>query len=191
MRLFVCVFIISTTFLLSSFEKKSYISCTFLDTLKKDTLNIDTVGISKALSAEQRYEARKKQYRTIYMWGDNKKPVQINPLGGIAININKIYSHFSKIGKNSRRLQRVFENEYNIERTEVLWKPLTVDLTNLKGDSLFYFQMYFLPKPGFLENASYYEKVEYVVKSMRIYRDSAAIIHERMKLPRWNTVKEQ
>ena len=191
MRLFVCVFFISTTFLLSSFEKKSYISSSFLDTLKKDTLNIDTVGISKALSAEQRYEARKKQYRTIYMWGDNKKPVQINPLGGIAINMNKIYSHFSKIGKNSRRLQRVFENEYNIERTEVLWKPLTVDLTNLKGDSLFYFQMYFLPEPGFLENASYYEKVEYVVKSMRIYRDSAAIIHKRMKLPRWNTVKEQ
>ena len=125
------------------------------------------------------------------MWGDNKKPVQINPLGGIAININKIYSHFSKIGKNSRRLQRVFENEYNIERTEVLWKPLTVDLTNLKGDSLFYFQTYFLPQPGFLENASYYEKVEYVVKSMRIYRDSAAIIHERMKLPRWNSLKEQ
>ncbi|NGM74714.1 hypothetical protein [Sphingobacterium sp. SGL-16] len=112
------------------------------------------------------------------MWGDNKKPVQINPLGGIAININKIYSHFSKIGKNSRRLQRVFENEYNIERTKALWKPLTLDLTNLKGDSLFYFQMYFLPQPGFLENASYYEKVEYVVKSMRIYRDSAAIIHE-------------
>ena len=66
MRLCIFIFFISSIFLLSSFEKKSYISSSFLDTLKKDTLNIDTVGVSKALSAEQRYEARKKQYRTIY-----------------------------------------------------------------------------------------------------------------------------
>lgn len=67
---------------------------------------------------------------------------------------------------------KLFKNEYDIDRTEVLWKPLTVKLTDLRGDSLFYFQMYFLPEPDFLENASYYEKVEYVVKCMRIYRDS-------------------
>lgn len=161
-----------------------------VDTLKKDTLEIDTVGIHKGLTADQKYEARKKQYRTAYMWGDNKKPFIINPLGGIALNINKVYSHFSKIGKNSRRLQKVFKNEYDIDRVEALWKPLTVKLTDLKGDSLFYFQMYFLPEPDFLENATYYEKVEYVVKSMRIYRDSTAVIHQRMKLPKWQEIEQ-
>jgi len=172
---------------LSSF-KQSVISIkeySFQRTVNKDTLQIDTVGINKGLTADQKYKARKKQYRTVYMWGDNKKPLSINPLGGILININKVYSHFSKIGKNSRRLQKVFKNEYDIDRTEALWKPLTVKLTELKGDSLFYFQMYFLPEPDFLENATYYEKVEYVVKSMRIYRDSTEVIHQRMKLPKW------
>jgi hypothetical protein len=159
------------------------------DTVDKDTLNIDTVGIS--ITIAQKYEARKRQYRTAYMWGDNKKPFLINPLGGIALNINKVYSHFSKIGKNSRRLEKLFQREFEIDSIEVLWKPLTVKLTDLKGDSLFYFQMYFLPEPGFLENATYYEKVEYVVKSMRIYRDSASLIHQRMKLPKWQEIKQK
>lgn len=49
--------------------------------------------------------------------------------------------------------------------------------------------MYFIPEPDFLVNATYYEKVEYVVKSMRIYRDSTEVIHQRMKLPKWEHVK--
>jgi hypothetical protein len=188
------IFITSITFcllFLSSFKPNgiSMIKYSFQDTVKRDTLEIDTVGINKGLTPDQKYEARKKQYRTAYMWGDNKNPVIINPLGGIAININKVYSHFTKKGKNSRRLMKLFKNEYDIDRTEVLWKPLTVKLTDLRGDSLFYFQMYFLPEPDFLENASYYEKVEYVVKCMRVYRDSTEKIHQTMKLPKWEHVK--
>lgn len=166
----------------------TYMPKTAVDTLKNDTLDIDTVSI-KLLTAQEKYDKKKKEHRTAYMWGDNKKPVTINPLGGIAININKLFSSFSKIGKRSRRLQRVFKREYEIETTEALWKPLTVKLTNLKGDSLFYFQMYFLPEPGFLEESSYYQKVEYVVKCMRVYRDSSAIIHQRMRLPSYEQIK--
>lgn len=195
MRLILFVFGVLSIVFLSSFKKMelghkiftTYLDTIKKDTIKKDTLNIDTVSIG--ITVAQKYEARNKQYRTAYMWGHNKNTVQINPFGGIAININKLYSHFSKKGKNSRRLIKLFKNEFDIDSTEVLWQPLTVKLTELKGDSLFYFQMYFLPEPGFLENATYYEKVEYVVKSMRIYRDSAAVIHERMRLPRWKDIK--
>lgn len=124
---------------LSSFKPNdiSIMKYTFQDTVKRDTLEIDTVGINKGLTPDQKYEARKKQYRTAYMWGDNKNPVIINPLGGIAININKLYSHFSKKGKNSRRLMKLFKNEYDIDRTEVLCKPLTVKLTDLRDSILF------------------------------------------------------
>ncbi|MCA5006216.1 hypothetical protein [Sphingobacterium bovistauri] len=159
---------------------------TILDTIKRDTLEMDTISVVKETTPEQKHNARKSQYRTAYLWGDNKKPIAINPLGGVAISINKLYSHLSKLGKNSRRLQRVFDRELEQDKAELMWKPLTVDLTKLKGDSLFYFQMYFLPTSDFLERATYYEKVEYVTKSMRIYRDSAAVIHERMRLPKWN-----
>lgn len=186
MRLILFVFCIFLMVFLSSFKKvmPPYVFLTHnLDTVKKDTLNIDTVSIG--ITIAQKQEARKRQYRTAYMWGDNKKPFTINPFGGIAININKVYSHFSKKGKNSRRLMNLFKNEFDMDSVNVLWKPLTVKLTDLRGDSLFYFQMYFLPEPGFLENATYYEKVEYVIKSMRVYRDSTDVIHERMRLPRW------
>lgn len=196
MRLILLVFCVLTIFSLSSFKRtipsdnisSNHLDTVNKDTVKNDTLDIDTVSIG--ITVAQKYEARKRQYRTAYMWGDNKKPLKINPLGGIAVNINKLYSHFSKKGKNSRRVMRLFEDEFTIDSTNVLWKPLTVKLTNLKGDSLFYFQMYFLPKPGFLENSTYYEKVEYVVKSMRIYRDSVAVIHESMKLPKWQPAEK-
>lgn len=191
MRLLVFIFCVLTILFLSSFKRNIDFNASHaaLDTIDKDTLDIDTVSITKKFGPDEKYELRKKAYREIYMWGDNKKPISINPFGGIAVSINKLYSHFSKIGKNSRRLQRVFKNEYDIDRVEVLWKPLTVKLTGLKGDSLFYFQMYFLPAPGFLEKATYYEKVEYVVKSMRIYRDSSTVIHQRMKLPKYKDIK--
>lgn len=185
MRLLILFFCVANLLFLSSFKHTCslvFASSSNMDTLKKDTLAIDTVGIS--ITVAQKYEARKKQYRTAYLWGDNRKALLINPLGGIALNINKVYSHFSKKGKNSRRLMNVLKNEYDLDSIEVQWKPLTVKLTDLKGDSLFYFQMYFLPKPGFLENSTYYEKVEYVVKSLRIYRDSTEVIHNKMRLPK-------
>lgn len=192
MKAILFTFVIFCILSLSSFRNsfKPIDRDSSVDTLKRDTLEIDTVGINKGLTADQKYKARKNHYRTAYMWGDNKKPFIINPLGGIALNINKLYSHFSKKGKNSRRLMKLFKNEYDIDRTEILWKPLTVKLTDLKGDSLFYFQMYFLPEPDFLENATYYEKVEYVVKSMRMYCDSTDVVHQRMKLPKWQ-IKEK
>lgn len=155
-----------------------------LDTISKDTLDIDTVSISKILSPEEKFNQKKKQNRTIYMWGDNKKPFAKNPYGGILININKVFSHFTRLGKQSRRLQNVFNKELEQDKVEALWMPLTVKLTPLKGDSLFYFQMYFLPKSDFLENATYYEKVEYIVQSLRVYRDSTEVILQRMKLPK-------
>lgn len=197
MRLILFVFCIVLMVFLSSFKKvmpqydilTNNLDTVKKDTIKKDTLAIDTVSIG--ITIAQKQEARKRQYRTAYMWGDNKKPLGVNPKGGLALNINKLFSHFSKKGKNSRRLMSLFKNEFDMDSVNVLWKPLTVKLTDLRGDSLFYFQMYFLPEPGFLENSSYYEKVEYVTKSMRIYRDSASVIHERMKLPKWKgTIKE-
>lgn len=157
----------------------------FQDTLKRDTLEMDTISIIRELlSPDSIFEQRKKEYRTIYLWGDNKKPVQINPMGGILISINKIYSHFSKGGKQARRLQKVFEREHNDDLVNAIWKPYTVKFTPLKGDSLFVFQNYFQPNYKWFSEATHYEKLEYIVISMRVYRDSTAMIHDALRLPK-------
>lgn len=151
--------------------------------VQNDTLSIDTIAIRKELlSPDSIYRKKQKEHRTIYLWGDNKKPIQINPFGGIIIN--KVYSHFSKKGKESRRLQRVFNVEYNADLINAIWRPYTVEFTELKGDSLFVFQTYFLPEYRWFSKATHYEKVEYVIRSMRTYRDSSAFIHRSLQLPK-------
>ena len=163
----------------------------FIDTVRKDTLNIDTLSIQKSLTAEQKYKRNQHTNRTAYLWGDNKKIAKTNPKGGMLFSINKLYSHFTKKGKQSRRLIRFFENDYDQDKIERLWKPLTVDLTKLKGDSLFYFQMYFQPSSEFLETSEYHEKVAYVVKAMRVYRDSTEYIHQKMRLPKIDAILDK
>lgn len=158
------------------------------DTLRRDTLMIDTVSIHRELlSADSMYRLKQKEHRTIYLWGDNKKPVTINPFGGIAININKLYSHFSKKGKQSRRLQKVFDSELNADLVNGIWKPYTVKYTGLKGDSLFVFQTYFQPEYKSFRDGTHYEKLYYIIQSMRAYRESTEKIHGTMRLPKLNS----
>lgn len=157
------------------------------DTLKRDTLRIDTISISRELlTADSIFRFKQKEYRIIYLRGDNKKPVQINPLGGILININKIFNHFSKEGKQARRLQHVFKKEYNDDLVNGLWKPYAAKYTGLKGDSLFVFQTYFKPDYKLFSEASHYEKLYYILQAMRVYGDSSSMIHETMRLPKIN-----
>ena len=100
------------------------------------------------------------------------------------ININKVFSHFSRIGKQSRRLQRVFKRELDEDLINVIWKPYTVKFTPLKGDSLFVFQNYFQPPYSWFSKASHYQKLEYIMHSLRSYQDSTEIIHKHYRLPK-------
>ena len=154
------------------------------DTIK-DTLGIDTIHIGmKVLSPQAAFREKQKEYRLIYFWGDNKNPIQINPFGGILINVNKVYNHFSKNGKAARRLQQVFNTQLNMDLINEIWKPYTNKYTPLKGDSLFVFQTYFQPEYTYFCNATHYEKLEYIFRSMRVYRDSSTVIHNLVRLPK-------
>jgi len=153
--------------------------------ISRDTLKMDTVAIAREkLAPDSIYKKKQQEYRTIYLWGDNKKPIQINPLGGILININKVYSHFSKKGKESRRLQRIFKAEHEDDLINTIWRPYTVDYAPLKGDSLLVFQTYFKPSYKWFSKATHYEKLAYITASMRLYRDSTEMIHQALKLPK-------
>ena len=169
----------------SSILKEDAMGLSIKDTLERDTLEVDTVTVSRSvLNADSAFLLKQKDHRSIYLWGDNKKPISINPFGGILININKIFSHFSRIGKQSRRLQRVFKSELDEDLINEIWKPYTIKFTTLKGDSLFVFQNYFQPPYSWFSKASHYQKLEYIMYSLRAYNDSTEVIHEYYRLPK-------
>lgn len=60
---------------------------TIKDSIDRDTLQVDTVTILRGvLSADSMFRLKKNDHRSIYLWGDNKKAIGVNPLGGILIN---------------------------------------------------------------------------------------------------------
>ncbi len=174
-----------------AFSDRTMLSCTSLyawntslDTLKQDTLRIDTVFINREIASPlEKFEKKKEDYKQIYFWGDNKNMVTVPITGGIMININKLYNHLSRRGKASRRMQRVFEREYEDDLVNEIWRPLVKEYSKLQGDTLEKFMIYYKPSLVFLSDATPYERVAYLTQSLKNYKDSVSIILERLKLP--------
>lgn len=152
------------------------------DTLYKDTLLIEEIIIDKRVDALEKLEAKKEYHKEMYWRGDDKNMVTIPITGGIAINIQKVYNHFSRRGKGARRLQQTFEREYEDDLVESIWNPLLLSYTTLQGDSLAKFNLYSKPSLEFLSQASHYERVEYLLRTYQNYLDSTDVIHRRFSL---------
>lgn len=121
---------------LASGKEKYAVHVNKVDTITKDTLSIDEILIERKLkSSLEKFEQKKEDHRMIYLLGDNKKPFIITPIG-IGANLNRIYNHFSKSGKQSRKLQRLFEKEYEDDLINDIWKSYTEEFSGLSGDSL-------------------------------------------------------
>lgn len=150
------------------------------DSITRDTLAIEEVVVNKRSDALANFEAKKAYHKEIYYLGDDSNMIMFGL--GIAVNIQKVYNHFSRRGKGSRRLQRQFEREYEDDLVNEIWNPLIAEYTTLQGDSLAKFNLYSKPTLDFLAQCSYYERVAYVLEQLKNYRDSAAIIHERFDL---------
>lgn len=153
-----------------------------IDTLAKDTLVIDEVVIDKRVDALEKFETKKAYHKEIYLLGDNKNMVTLPHTGGLAINIQKLFNHFSKRGKGARRLQRTFEREYEEDLARAIWDPLLEEYTTLRGDSLAKFNLYCKPSFKFLSEASHYERVAYLLRNFKNYSDSTEAIHRRFSL---------
>jgi len=150
------------------------------DSITRDTLAIEEVVVNKRSDALTNFEAKKAYHKEIYSLGDDNNMIIFGL--GIGVNIQKVYNHFSRRGKGSRRLQRQFEREYEEDLVNEIWDPLIAEYTTLQGDSLAKFNLYSKPTLDFLTQCSYYERVAYVLEQLKNYRDSAAIIHERFDL---------
>lgn len=148
----------------------------------KDTIRLNSVIVNKdMLNAKQRYEQKKEDYRLIYFWGDTKGMLGFS--NGLSLNLNKLYNKFSKKGRDSRRLQRVFEKEYIQDLVLEKWLPLTKEYTNLENDSLAVFRSYYQPQISWINDCDDYERIAYIVNCLKNYKDSATYIHFIMAIP--------
>jgi len=148
----------------------------------KDTIRLNSVIVNKdRLNAKQRYEQKKEDYRLIYFWGDTKDMLGFS--NGLSLNLNKLYNKFSKKGRDSRRLQRVFEKEYIQDLVLEKWLPLTKEYTNLENDSLAVFRSYYQPQISWINDCDDYERIAYIVNCLKNYKDSATYIHFIMAIP--------
>jgi len=177
----VCFFSLLGVLSSMSFPYESPLSF-WLDTIGKDTIEIEEIKIEKALpTLEEKFEQKKTDYRTIYLLGDNKKPFFISRTG-IGANLNKIYNHFSKSGIKARKLQRFFENEYEDDSMNEIWKPYSVEFSGLKSDSLQDFQIYYKPTFSWIVQASHYDRIYYIKTKLKNYLDSVEAIRSKLRL---------
>lgn len=152
--------------------------------IRGDTLQLDTIQIKpQDVTAEDKFEQKKIAYKSIYFWGDTKDMVTLPHQGGLAVNLNKLYNKLSRKGRNSRKLQRKFEQEYELDLIREEWFPLTHEYTLLSGDSLSNFRIYYQPSLQWLRTHGRYEKVAYIQQCLDNYMDSVSIIHDLLRLP--------
>ena len=160
----------------------------YTDTIKipRDTIGIEEVVVKReVLTPEEQFERNKKEYRIIYLHGDNSKIVEgfsIFP-PAIVLNINKIYNHFSASGKRARRFQQVLEDDFMQDKVRESWHPLTQKLTRLEGQELEDFRRYYQPEFAWWVRTEEYERLDYVFKKLKTYRDSSVYIREYLLLP--------
>lgn len=157
---------------------------TYQDTVKHDTLSIDTVFVTrKTLSSLDKYEIKKLAHKEIYFLGDNKNMVTLPTSGGLAVNLNKLYNHLSNRGKGSRRLQRLFDREYEEDLVNEIWDPLLKEHAQLQGDTLKYFAIHARPSYAWIVSATHYEQVAYLLERQRTYQDSVNLLMEEYSFP--------
>ncbi|MBB2952831.1 hypothetical protein [Sphingobacterium sp. JUb56] len=153
--------------------------------INQDTNILDTALIvGEKLTAEEKMAEKQVTYKSIYFWGDTKNMVTLPYQGGLAVNLNKLYNLLSKKGRASRRLQRLFEREFEQDKVLAQWTALTEAYTPLTGDSLVKFRSYYEPSSKWLRKADHYDQIAYVQHSLKNYLDSVEIIHQRLSLPK-------
>ena len=120
----------------------------------------------KRLTPLQKFEQNKADYKQIYRIGDDKNAFGFG--GGIegillTINIDKLYSKFSKEGKDARKLQKTLVNDYHADIVNSRFTDsLVTRITGLKGEKLDDFMINNRPSYEFITQASEYDLISYI-----------------------------
>jgi len=115
---------------------------------------------------EKKLKKAQSDYKQIYRIGDDKDWLEIG--FGFAINIQKLYNHFSREGKNARRLQRTIIRDYYDDVVDSRFtKSLVTKYTGYEGKQLDEFMIANRPTYDFIKHASTYDVIEYILKAKK------------------------
>ncbi|WP_230548086.1 hypothetical protein [Mucilaginibacter sp. UR6-11] len=118
------------------------------------------------VSALDKFRKNRQDYKQIYRIGDDSHI--ISALGGfafagIAINIDALYSHFSREGKNARRLQKTLVRDYHDDIIDTRFtRSLVTKYTGYEGQQLDNFMIDNRPTYEFITHASEYDIIKYI-----------------------------
>lgn len=126
------------------------------------TLKEVKITASSRKSPAETFKLNKQEYRDIYRKGDQSHAVVITPFG-IGLSVDKIYSAFSKEGRDARRLQRnLIVNYKNGVVDERFTKKLVASITGYQDEKLTTFMEKNQPSFDQITWYSDYELILYV-----------------------------
>lgn len=120
------------------------------------------------VSPLDKFRRNQEDYKQIYRIGDDSH--MFNALGGFgfagfAISIDALYSHFSRAGKNARKLQKTLVRDYYADIIDSRFtKELVTKYTGYEGQQLDNFMIDNRPTYEFIKYASEYDVIKYIQK---------------------------
>lgn len=144
-----------------------YEQSSLLITLKPLTNKIGEVVIKGfKITPLEKFRKNQEDYKQIYRIGDDSH--MFNALGGFgfagfAISIDALYSHFSREGKNARKLQKTLVRDYYADIVDSRFtKSLVTKYTGYEGQQLDNFMIDNRPTYEFMKYASDYDVIKYI-----------------------------
>jgi hypothetical protein len=113
----------------------------------------------------EKFRKNQDDYKQIYRIGNDKNwfTPMIGPFSGIAINIDAFYSHFSRAGKNARKLQKTLITDYYADLVDSRFtKELVTKYSGYEGQQLDNFMIDYRPTYDFIKYASDYDLIKYI-----------------------------
>jgi len=135
--------------------------------LKSKVINLKEVIVRDSRTSPlKNYEQAKIDYNMAYKRGDNSNMFIVSPMG-VGINIDALFSTFSKQGKNGRKLKREIQEQYKEEVIDQKFNARIVEnVTNYKGEELTRFMEKYRPTFEFIHNKNEIDVIIYIKKCL-------------------------
>ncbi|MFC5282592.1 hypothetical protein [Pedobacter alpinus] len=130
----------------------------------------EVVFKDSVLMAKAKYEEAKKAFNQAVRLGDNSDILNISN-GGVGLDIDALWSIFSKEGKNARKLMETMERDYQNNMVDQIFnKNLVTKITGLKGEKLVVFMLNYKPSYAFVIKANEYSLISYIKQSYAMFK---------------------
>lgn len=165
---------------------------TLLFYLKRNSILLKEVIIrDSTLSAQERLNKNKEDYKDIYRKGSSKDILQIggaNKTGGVGLGIDALWNLLSREGKNARHLQEIIERDYREQMIDYRYSARLVNsVTGLSGDSLRDFMQQYRPSYNLIIEGTDYQLIQFIQDSFKRYK----VYPEANRLPPLMPVTEK